>query len=407
MTPEKSRNWRYSARQVFGVILCRKPGVRVAAGNRAKDMTAGHKVNILIVDDDERKLLTYEAILEQLGENLIKARSADEGLSFLLKEDIGVVLLDVSMPEVDGFEFAEMMRQHPRFRETPIIFVSGINVTDLDQMTGYERGAVDYIPVPIRPELLRAKVSVFARLHRTTRRLQRMNQELDLLSKRLLEAQDAERRHIARELHDGLGQELSFAKIIIDTAARSNDVAEMRERAVEAGMAIDVALQQVRSISYLLHPPLLDESGLGSALKLYVEGLEKRSGIKATVEIDPPDFPRLKPEIETAVFRVVQESLTNVVRHAQAQQARVTLAARDGVLVAAVRDDGKGLGLTNGTNGSCPQRVGVGISGMRQRAKELGGEFRIQNANPGVLVEISVPVQQSKAAARPASVTAS
>lgn len=157
----------------------------------------------------------------------------------------------------------------------------------------------------------------------------------------------------------------------------------------------------------MLHPPLLDESGLGSALKLYVEGLEKRSGIKATVEIDPPDFPRLKPEIETAVFRVVQESLTNVVRHAQAQQARVTLAARDGVLVAAVRDDGKGLGLTNGTNGSCPQRVGVGISGMRQRAKELGGEFRIQNANPGVLVEISVPVQQSKAAARPASVTAS
>lgn len=368
-------------------------------------MTSAEKVNILIVDDDERKLLTYEAVLEQLGENLIKARSADEGLAVLLKEDIGMVLLDVSMPGVDGFEFAEMMRQHPRFRETPIIFVSGINVTDLDQLTGYERGALDYISVPIKPELLRAKVSVFARLHRTTRRLQKMNEELDQLSNRLLEAQDAERRHLARELHDGLGQELSFAKIIIDTGVRSNDIEEMRERATEAGVAIDRALQQVRSISYLLHPPLLDESGLGSALKLYVEGLENRGAIKASVEIDPATFPRLKPEIETAVFRVVQESLTNVVRHARAQQAWVTLASRDGVLVAAVRDDGKGL--TEGANGSCPHKIGVGISGMRQRAKELGGEFRIQNANPGVLVEITVPVQLRSSTNKPAAMTAS
>jgi signal transduction histidine kinase len=368
-------------------------------------MSAAEKVNILIVDDDERKLLTYEAVLAQLGENLIRARSADEGLAILLKEDISMVLLDVSMPGVDGFEFAEMMRQHPRFRETPIIFVSGINVTDLDQLTAYERGAVDYIPVPIKPELLRAKVSVFARLHRTTRRLQKMNRELDLLSNRLLEAQDAERRHIARELHDGLGQELTFAKLVTDTAARSNDLEEMRKRAAEAGEAIDRALQQVRSISYLLYPPLLDESGLGSALKLYVEGLETRGGIKAWVEIDPPNFPRLKPEIETAVFRVVQESLTNVVRHAQAQQAWISLASRDGLLVAAVRDDGKGL--ANGTDGCGPQKIGVGISGMRQRAKELGGEFEIRNANPGVLVEIRVPVQRRSAADKPLPVPAS
>lgn len=147
-------------------------------------MSANEKVNILMVDDQPAKLLSYEAILGELGENLIKTGSGREALEVLLKTDIAVVLMDVSMPEMDGFEMAEIIRQHPRFQKTAIIFISAVHLTDLDRLKGYERGAVDYISVPVVPEVLRAKVSVFAELHRKTRQLEALNRELE---KRVLE----------------------------------------------------------------------------------------------------------------------------------------------------------------------------------------------------------------------------
>src|ERR1700730_16780675 len=136
-------------------------------------------INILLVDDQSAKLLSYEAILQSLGENLIKAGSAREALEHLLKEDIAIVLCDVCMPELDGFELARMIRNHPRFQHTAIIFVSALALTDPDRVKGYSYGAVDYLPVPIVPELLRAKVRVFADLFRKTRQLELLNAELE------------------------------------------------------------------------------------------------------------------------------------------------------------------------------------------------------------------------------------
>src|SRR6478609_5825235 len=142
-------------------------------------MNEHEKVNILMVDDQPAKLLSYEVILSELGENLIKANSGREALDRLLKTDIAVVLMDVSMPELDGFELADMIRQHPRFQATAIIFISAVHLTDLDRLKGYSRGAVDYISVPVIPELLRAKVSVFAELHRKTQQLATLNRDLE------------------------------------------------------------------------------------------------------------------------------------------------------------------------------------------------------------------------------------
>src|SRR5215469_14255916 len=137
------------------------------------------KVNILMVDDQQAKLLSYEAILGELGENLIKALSGREALELLLNTDVAVVLMDVSMPEIDGFELAGIIRQHPRFQRTAIIFISAVHLTDLDRLKGYQRGAVDYISVPVVPEVLRAKVSVFAELHRKRRQLEALNRDLE------------------------------------------------------------------------------------------------------------------------------------------------------------------------------------------------------------------------------------
>src|ERR1700744_1575222 len=143
-------------------------------------LPASHRVNILLVDDQPAKLLSYEVILRDLGENLIKASSAREALEHMLKKDIGIVLTDVSMPDMDGFDLAEMIRQHPRFQKTAIIFISGVHLSDVDRVKGYRQGAVDYITVPVIPELLRAMVTVFAELHRKRRQLEILNRQLEL-----------------------------------------------------------------------------------------------------------------------------------------------------------------------------------------------------------------------------------
>ena len=142
-------------------------------------MSQTDKVNVLLVDDQPAKLLAYEVILKELDENLVKASTARETLDFLLKNEVAVLLIDVCMPELDGFQLADMIRQHPRFAQTAIIFISAIHLTDVDLLRGYSMGAVDYVSVPVVPEVLRAKVRVFAELHRKTRQLEQLNRDLE------------------------------------------------------------------------------------------------------------------------------------------------------------------------------------------------------------------------------------
>jgi PAS domain S-box-containing protein len=151
----------------------------VAAPLNGENMRGDEKVNILLVDDQPAKLLSYEVILRDINENLIKASSGREALELLLKTEIAVVLMDVCMPELDGFELAAMIRDHPRFRKTAIIFISAIHLTEVDRLRGYEMGAVDYVPVPVVPEVLCAKVKIFSELYRKSRQLEQLNSELE------------------------------------------------------------------------------------------------------------------------------------------------------------------------------------------------------------------------------------
>ncbi|HTZ95339.1 MAG TPA: response regulator [Terriglobales bacterium] len=361
-------------------------------------MSDNEKVNVLMVDDQPGKLLSYEAILGELGENLIKATSGREALEQLLKTDVAVVLMDVSMPELDGFELADMIREHPRFRHTAIIFVSAVHLTDLDRLKGYQRGAVDYLAVPVVPELLRAKVSVFAELHRRARQLEGLNDELRRLSGRLMTLQDEERRRIARELHDSIGQELVAAKMFVDGLLEPKQIPSDQQPAAEASRILDRAIQQVRSMSHLLYPPMLDEVGLLSALQWYVDGLSKRSGIEASLEVQPTNFPRFAPELETAIFRIIQEALTNVFRHSGAHKTWVSLTQRDGSVVVQVRDDGHGIAEQIAL--LRPGSIGMGLGGLRQRTQEFRGELRLTNLNPGTLVEVVIPCGDVGASSR-------
>jgi PAS domain S-box-containing protein len=205
--------------------------------------------------------------------------------------------------------------------------------------------------------------------------------ELQKLSARLLHIQDEERRRIARELHDDLGQQLCVLKMTLPKIDANKQALEI----------VDTASSSVRSLSYLLHPPLLDETGLRSALDWYVEGLAKRSGIKISLTITPVIFPRLSRDIETTIFRIVQEALTNVYRHSDSDSARVEIAKQPEWVMVRVRDYGKGLSSEIGSSAG-PSNLGVGISGMRERVRQFGGDLTVNRSEPGTLVEAKIPL---------------
>jgi two-component system, NarL family, sensor kinase len=214
------------------------------------------------------------------------------------------------------------------------------------------------------------------------------------LSARILQVQDLERRKIARELHDSLGQYLASLKINIQSSLRSTKTEPSRRILSECTEILEQCLSETRTISYLLHPPLLDETGLGSAIRWYVEGFSKRSGIKVSLDI-PDSIPRFSNELETAVFRILQESLTNAHRHAKTDRVQITVELGMHTISLSVRDFGSGipaerLRLFLERN----EGVGVGLGGMRERARELGGILTVtpSDHNIGTVIAVEIPI---------------
>jgi signal transduction histidine kinase len=215
------------------------------------------------------------------------------------------------------------------------------------------------------------------------------------LSVRVLQLQDEERRKFSRELHDSLGQLLALAKMHMSVLLEKNPHDELLK---EIDKLLDESVTETRTISYLLHPPLLDEVGLASAARWYVEGFAKRSGIELTTDI-PDEAGRLPRPAELVLFRVLQESLTNIHRHSKSLRAEVSLHSSPPTVILQVRDYGKGMSremlsnfLSAGTN------VGVGLAGMRERVREQGGRFDIQSDKTGTVITVTMPIVTPKAA---------
>ena len=225
------------------------------------------------------------------------------------------------------------------------------------------------------------------------------NQNLRALSARVLQLQDEERRRFARELHDSVGQ--SLAGLTLNLSAVRTDIERLAKTAnalSESEAMVQEMSKEVRTISYLLHPPLLDEAGLASALRWYVEGFTQRSKIQVEAEF-PDDFGRLSQELETAVFRVVQECLTNIHRHSGSRTAKVSIARFNGLVFVEVADRGKGIGPEKRYEMETSGTLGVGLRGMRERILQLGGRMEIDSNGPGTVVRVQVPVTHNAAAA--------
>jgi PAS domain S-box-containing protein len=245
-------------------------------------MNPHEPVNILLVDDTPGKLLTYEAILQDLGENLIKVSSARDALAELLKTEVAVILTDVCMPHLDGFEFAAMLRQHPRCERTAVIFISAVHLADVDYVRGYDSGAVDYVTVPVVPEILRAKVKIFAELYRKTKQLEKLNNELE--------------RRVSERTEE---LEASSAKL-----RESEQRLRLASQAAGFGTYdYSVETNQIHWSSLL--DPLTGTGEVSSSLETLLELVhpDDREGVRGSM-LGPPETPEGRHEFE---FRIVTQ----------------------------------------------------------------------------------------------------
>ncbi len=235
-------------------------------------------------------------------------------------------------------------------------------------------------------------------LHDSQSRLQESEKSLRELSLHLLRTQDEERRRIGRELHDSLGQNLSFMKMKLDSlkslTGGGGKIDDIQQHLAEFGRIVADSVTEVRTISYLLYPPMLEELGLKSAISWYVDGFTKRSGIQTTLEI-PCDLGRLPRDAEMAMFRILQESLTNVHRHSGSRTATVRLLLKDARLILEITDRGKGIPSANleESGEDWTGALGVGLRGMHERMRQLGGKLELKSTSTGTTIIAEVPIE--------------
>jgi PAS domain S-box-containing protein len=230
-------------------------------------------------------------------------------------------------------------------------------------------------------------------------KLHESEKSLRQLSLRLLQTQDEERRHIGRDLHDSVGQYLVGLKMKVDSLKSSANRSERKDASqlAECSQLIDEAIKEVRTISYVLYPPMLEELGLKSAIPWYLEGFTKRSGIKTTFEVSP-DFDRIPIDLELALFRVLQESLTNVHRHSGSSTARARLLIRNRAVILEVSDEGKGTQSKNWKDRAQDWMgaFGVGLRGMSERMRQLGGNLELSSTQAGTTVTATLPIREAE-----------
>jgi signal transduction histidine kinase len=246
----------------------------------------------------------------------------------------------------------------------------------------------------VQARLLTIQEELEERILQRTVLLEVTNESLRDLSAQLLRVRDEEQRKLARHLHDSTGQTL--AALIMNLARLERETlklsASVAKTAAESAALAREASDSVRTVSYLLHPPLLDEAGLKSALEWYAEGFEQRSGIKVHLEM-PSDFERQPSDLETAVFRIVQECLTNIHRHSESSTADIRIYEFADGLTLEVKDSGRGIPSETLDRISSVGLPGVGLRGMRERITALGGAFEILSEGKGTTVKVTIPLQ--------------
>jgi signal transduction histidine kinase len=402
---------------------------------------SGSRSRVLVADDNADMRLYLSRLLSERYD--VKAVPNGQTALDAIKEQLpDLVLSDVMMPELDGFGLLRELRANAETKTIPIILLSA-RAGEESRVEGLDSGADDFLVKPFSARELIARVQSHLQLARVrseanlairrlaeslesevnarTRELEQRNSEvleqaetLQTLSRSLMHLQDDERRHIARELHDSAGQTLTvlgmkLAALSQLTKQRDASFAKQISEIEEIGEIVQQLTKEIRTTSYLLHPPLLDETGIADALKWYVDGLAGRSDLNIALRL-PEDLPRFSRDTELVAFRVVQECLTNIHRHSGSKNAVIDLSFSDGIISVKVSDNGKGIPFEK-LSEIQSNASGVGIRGMRERVRQLGGRISIASDSSGTTVSFTLPasvlVPKHHANLRPLEVTAS
>jgi signal transduction histidine kinase len=374
--------------------------------------------NILIVDDTPATLKMLVEYLEHHGFGTRMARSGEKALKRVLYDPPDLILLDVLMPGLDGFETCRRLKAKESTRDIPVIFMTALTRTE-DKVKGFEVGAVDYVTKPLDQEEVLARITTHLRHQGLTLSLQEKNRQLEhsnrieksrlleavreqreqlrALNNRLTAVQEEKQKQLARELHDELGQALTAISMnltAIEEELPADCEPNIGKRLQDAILLTDQTLELVRKLSLDLRPLMLDELGLVPALRSYVKQYARRVDTKINFECVGLEQ-RLSSDIETALFRIVQEALTNVARHANASQIHLHLRRKASSIITVIEDDGQGFDVADEVNRS--REVlggGTGILGMRERVALLGGYFNIQSTpGEGTALSIEIPYE--------------
>jgi signal transduction histidine kinase len=381
-------------------------------------MTEPGVPTVLIVDDTPANLGVMVEALESSGYRVVVAQDGEEGLRRAKLVQPALILLDVMMPDADGFEVCRQLKREPSTRDIPVIFMTALADAG-DKLSGFKAGGVDFVTKPLQIDEVMARVGTHLKLRATQRQLEERNAELlqyrDSLEQQVAErtaelsaanrrlqesyallqqlttkresAREEERKRISREIHDELGQHLTALRMGISTLrmqfAAGNPA--LGERIHELMALADQTIQVVREVAAALRPGALD-AGLIAGVEWLAAEFEKRSGIPCRLEL-PKIQLDLDEERATALFRIVQESLTNVARHAKATSVLVLLAQEEEDCIVEVRDNGQGFDPTRA------QKKSFGLVGMRERAYMLGGEISIHSdSGTGTSIKARIPI---------------
>jgi signal transduction histidine kinase len=346
------------------------------------------KAKILLVDDEPKSLFALRELLSTLGQDLMVAQSGEEALRLALRNDFAVILLDVRMPGIDGFETARLIRARERSKSTPIIFLTAAADEMTSMFRGYEVGAVDYLMKPVIPEVLKSKVAVFVELFRKSERLRDSEDKLRRLAAHLISIREEERAHIAREIHDELGQVLTGLKMEVTWLAKRLKEKPLIDKTDTMCALIDSTVQTVRKIATGLRPEMLDDMGLVAAVGWQAKEFQKRTGIRCRASL-PPEA-KLDIDVSTTMFRIFQEILTNVARHSRATRVDIELGIGESAVSLEVVDNGVGI-----EDRELTAKKSLGLLGMQERALLFGGDVSITGSpGHGTRVSVSIPLRK-------------
>src|SRR5262245_33247274 len=349
------------------------------------------ETRILVVNDIADQLELLRVLLMQSGYRVLTAVDGLEALEIAQSVRPDLIISDVSMPRLDGIELCRRVRQQPALRLVPLLLVSANHRDSAPAASGLKAGADDYLESPYDPDRLVAKVARLLEQKRLEEKLSITNEELRALAAKLQSVREEESIRIAREIHDALGGALTALKM--DLASLSRSLSESGDKRIAQKVEamsdfVDETVHKVRTIATELRPSVLDDLGLVAAIEWQAKEFQKRSGIEVSTTSDQEEV-ILTADKSTAVFRIFQEILTNVVRHAQATRLEVVIEVKGNNFILRVSDDGIGISEIEIYD---PQSLG--LLGMRERALICGGQVKITGSKgEGTNVVVSVPIE--------------